>query len=98
MLSCFVNSIFNSFVISYWMYFACDRKKKKLKEKKLYILLKMQNKIICKYPQINTRKTLYANTSYNKNLDPETKNIGSTQTEPRTQQIENEDPYAAFSR
>ena len=41
MLSCFVNFIFDSFVISYWMYFVCDRKKKKLKEQKLYVLLKM---------------------------------------------------------
>ena len=37
MLSCFVNFIFDSFVISYWMYFVCDRKKKKLKEQKLCI-------------------------------------------------------------
>ena len=30
-------------------------------------------------------------------LDPETKNLSSIWTEPRTQQIENEDPHAAFS-
>ena len=35
MLSCFVNFIFDSFVISYWMYFICDRKKKKIKRTKL---------------------------------------------------------------
>ena len=33
-----------------------------------------------------------------KSLDPETKNISSVRTEPRSQQIENEDPRAAFSR
>ena len=31
-------------------------------------------------------------------LDTETKNISSLRTERRTQQIENEDPWAAFSR
>ena len=30
-------------------------------------------------------------------LDPETKNLSSIRTEPRTQQIENEDPHTAFS-
>ena len=30
-------------------------------------------------------------------MDPETKNLSSVRTEPRTQQIENEDPCAAFS-
>ena len=30
-------------------------------------------------------------------LDPETKNLSTLWTEPRTQQIENEDPRAAFS-
>ena len=29
--------------------------------------------------------------------DPETKNLSSARTDPRTQQIENEDPRAAFS-
>ena len=31
-------------------------------------------------------------------LDLETKNLSSVRTEPRTQQIENEDSHAAFSR
>ena len=30
-------------------------------------------------------------------LDPETKNLSSVRTEPKTQQIENEDHHAAFS-
>ena len=33
MLSCFINFIFNSFVISYWMYFAVIERKKTLKKK-----------------------------------------------------------------
>ena len=31
-------------------------------------------------------------------LDPETKNLSSVRTEPITQEIESEDPRAAFSR
>ena len=34
MLSCFINFIFNSFAISYWIYFVViERKKKNLKKK-----------------------------------------------------------------
>ena len=32
MLSCFINSIFNSFVISYWVYFVVIERKKKIKK------------------------------------------------------------------
>ena len=44
---------------------------------------------------VNTSSSL--NTT-RKLLDPETKNLSFVRTEPRTQQIENEDPRAAFSR
>ena len=33
-LSCFINFILNSFVISYWMYFVVIERKKKLTKKK----------------------------------------------------------------
>ena len=71
MLSCFVNSIFNSFVISYWMYFACDRKKKKLKEKKLYITKNVkQNNIqisIDKHPKNTLREHVIQQESGSRN-------------------------------
>ena len=44
MLSCFINFIFNSFAISYWIYFVViERKKKNLKKKLVEILLRFSN-------------------------------------------------------
>ena len=43
-LSCFINFIFNSFVISYWMYFVVIERKKNLKKKEIEILVQNVSK------------------------------------------------------